>query len=84
MYLVIPPMSFLGGFSNLAVGRFKKFPLWSFNMIKLLISILWKAFVSLAYLIPSLFIFVAVRLSDFLYFDVLTFCKRFEYSSLLR
>ena len=38
----------------------------------------------LSLLIPSLFIFAAVRLSVFLYFDVIAFCKRFGYSSLLR
>ena len=38
----------------------------------------------LSLLIPSLFIFVAVRLSVFSYFDVIAFCKRFGYSSLLR
>ena len=49
-----------------------------------LISILLMTFVSLACLIPSSFIFVAVRLFVFLYFDVMAFRKRFEYSSLLR
>ena len=49
-----------------------------------LISILSMTFGSLACLIPSSFIFVAVRLSVFLYFDLIVFCKRFEYSSLLR
>ena len=62
-------------FSNLVVGRLKKFSLWSFNVMKLLpvllISILSMTLVSLACLIPSLFIFAAVRLSVFLYFDVI-------------
>ena len=49
-----------------------------------LISILSMTFGSLARLIPSSFIFVAVRLSVFLHFDLIVFCKRFEYSSLLR
>ena len=75
-------------FSNLIVSWFKKFSLWSFNVMKLLlvplISILSMILASLACLIPSLFIFVVVCLSVFLYFDVIAFCKRFEYSSLLR
>ena len=87
-YLLILPISFFAGFSNLVVGRFKKFSLWSFNVMKLLpvplILILSMMFVSLACLTLSLFIFVAVCLSVFLYFDVIAFCKRFEYSSLLR
>ena len=41
-------------------------------------------FASLVCLMPSLFIFVAVCLSVFLYFDMMVFCKRFEYSYLLR
>ena len=49
-----------------------------------LISILSMMFASLAYLIPSLFIFVAVCLSLFLYFDVIAFCKRFKCSSKVR
>ena len=49
-----------------------------------LISILSMMFASLACLISSLFIFVAVCLSVFLYFDVIAFCKKIEYSSLLR
>ena len=64
MCLLILPISFFAGFSNLVVGPFKKFSLWSFNMIKLpvlLISILSMTFI-------SLFIFVAVSLSVFLYF----------------
>ena len=48
-----------------------------------LISILSMMFSSLVCLTP-LFIFVAVCLSASLYFDVIAFCKRFEYSSLLR
>ena len=84
--LVILPISFFTRFNNLVLGRFKKFSLWSFNMLKLLpvplIQIL--TFASLACLTTSLFTFVAVRLSVFLYFDVIAFCKRFEYSSLLR
>ena len=75
MCLLILPISFFTGFSNLVVGRFKKFSLWSFNMMKLLpvslISILSMMFAPLACLIPSLFIFVAVHLSVFLYFDVI-------------
>ena len=80
MCLLILPISFFTGFSNLVVGRFKKFSLWSFNMMKLLpvslISILSMMFAPLVCLIPSLFIFVAVHLSVFLYFDVIAFCKR--------
>ena len=49
-----------------------------------LISILSMMLASFACLIPSLFIFIAVFLSVFLYFDVIEFCKRFEYSYLLR
>ena len=49
-----------------------------------LISILSMMFASLAYLIPSLFIFVAVCLSLFLYFDVIASCKRFKCSSKVR
>ena len=41
-------------------------------------------FASPACLIAALFILVAVRLSVFLYFDVIVFCKRFQYCSLLR
>ena len=88
MCLLILPISFFAGFSNLVVGRFKKFSLWSFNVIKLLpvplISILLMTLTSLSCLIPSLFIFVAVRLCVCLYFDAIAFYKRFEYSSLLR
>ena len=80
MCLLILPISFFTGFSNLVVGQFKKFSLWSFNMMKLLpvslISILSMMFAPLVCLIPSLFIFVAVHLSVFLYFDVIAFCKR--------
>ena len=50
----------------------------------LLISILLMNFASLASLFPSLFIFAAVCLTVFLYFDVMAFYKRFQYSSLLR
>ena len=88
MCLLILPISFFVGFSNLVVCRFKKFSLWSFNVIKLLpvllISILLMTFTSLACWFPSLFVFVAVHLSVFLYSDVVAFCKRFEYASLLR
>ena len=49
-----------------------------------LISILSMTFGSLACLIPSSFIFVAVRLSVFLYFDLIANCKNLEYSSLIR
>ena len=88
MCLLILPISFFAGFSNLVVYRFKKFSLRSFNVVKLLpvllILILLMTFTSLVCLIPSLFIFVAVHLSVFLYFHVIAFCKRFEYSSLLR
>ena len=49
-----------------------------------LISILSMMLTSFACLIPSLFIFVVVCVSVFLYFDVIAFCKRFKYSSLLR
>ena len=63
MCLLILPISIFAGFGNLAVGRFKKFFLWSFNVIKLLplplISILSVIFASLVCLIPSLFIFAA-------------------------
>ena len=88
MGLLILLISDIVRFSILVVGRIKKFSLWSFNVMKLLpvplISILSMTFASLACLIPSLFIFVAVRLSVFLYFDVIAFWKRFEYSFLLR
>ena len=87
MCLLILPISFFARFSNLLVGRFKKFSLWSFNVMKLLpvplISILLM-FASLASLSLSLFIFVAVCLSVFFYFDMKAFCKTFEYFSLLR
>ena len=49
-----------------------------------LILILPMIFASLVCLIHSLFIFLAARLSAFLYFYVISFCKRFGYSSLLR
>ena len=88
MCLLILPISFFAEFSNLLIGRFKKYFLWSFKVMKLLplplISILSMMFASLVCLITSLFIFVAAHLSVFLYFDVTAFCKRFEYSSLLR
>ena len=88
MCLLTLPISFFAGFSNLVVGRFKKFSLWHFNMMKLLpaplLSILSKMFVSLPCLIPPLVIFVVMRLSVFLYVDVIAFCKKFQYSSLLR
>ena len=65
--LLILSISFFAGFSNLVVGRFKKISLWSLNVMKLLpvplILILPMTFASLACLIPSLFMFVAVRLS---------------------
>ena len=48
-----------------------------------LISILSMLFASLACLTP-LFMFVAVCLWVFLYFDVIAFCKRFKHSPLLR
>ena len=38
----------------------------------------------LAFLNPSFLIFVVMCLSVFLYLDVITFCIRFEYSSLQR
>ena len=64
------------------------FSLWSFNVVKLLdvplISIMSMMFASLACLISSLFIFSAVCLSVFLYFDVIAFCNCFKYSYLLR
>ena len=79
---------FFAVFSNLVVNRFKKFLLWSFNVMKLLplplISILLMILASFACLIPSLFICIELFLSIFLYFHVIEFCKRFEYSSLLR
>ena len=88
MRLLILPISSFAEFSDLAVGRFKKFPLWSFNVMKLLlvplILILPMIFASLVCLIHSLFIFLAACLSVFLYFYVISFCKRFGYSSLLR
>ena len=88
MCLLILPISFFAGFSNLVVYRFKKFSLRSFNVVKLLpvllILILLMTFTSLVCLIPSLFIFVAVRLSVFLYSDAIAFCKSLEYSFLLR
>ena len=78
MCLFVLPISFFAGFSNL--GRFKKFSLWSFKVMKLLpvpvISILSIMFASLACSIHSSFIFVAVCLSV-LFFDVTAFCKRF-------
>ena len=88
MCLLILLVSFFAGFSNLAVNRFKKFSWSLFNMMKLLpaplISILLMNFASLACLFPPLFLFVPVRLTVFLYFDVMAFYKRFQYSSLLR
>ena len=64
MCLLALPIWFFAGFSNVVAGRLKKFSLWSFNVMKLLlvllISILSMKFASLACLIPSLFIFVAV------------------------
>ena len=87
MCLLILQISFFAGFSNFVAGRFKKFSLWFFNVVKLLlvplISILSMMLASLACLIPFLLIFVAVCLSAFLYFDVIAFWKDFEYSSLL-
>ena len=72
MCLLILLVSFFAGFSNLAVNRFKKFSWSLFNMMKLLpaplISILLMNFAS----------------PVFLYFDVMAFYKRFQYSSLLR
>ena len=88
MCLLILPISSFAEFSDLAVGQFKKFSLWSFNVMKLLlvplILILPMIFASLVCLIHSLFIFLAACLSAFLYFYVISFCKRFGYSSLLR
>ena len=88
MHLRILPISFFAGFSNVVAGRFKKFSLWSFNMMKLLPvllnPILSMMLASFACLIPSLFICIAVFLSVFLYLDVIEFYKRFKYSSLLR
>ena len=77
MCLLILPISFFAGFSNLVDRRFKKLPVP-------LILILSMMFPSLACLTPSLFILIAVCLSVFLYFDVTAFRKRSEYSSLLR
>ena len=37
MWLLILPISFFVRFSDLVVGRFKKFSLWSFNVMKLLL-----------------------------------------------
>ena len=37
MCLLILPISFFAGFNNLAVGQFKTFSLWSFNVMKLLL-----------------------------------------------
>ena len=78
---------FFAGFSNFVAGRFKKFSLWFFNVVKLLlvplIFILSMMLASIACLIPFLLIFVAACLSAFLYFDVIAFWKDFEYSSLL-
>ena len=88
MCLLILPISPIAEFSNLVIGLFKKYILWSFKVMKLLplplISILSMMFASLVCLITSLFIFVAAHVSVFLYFDVTAFCKSFEYSSLLR
>ena len=36
MHLLILPISFFARFSNLVVGRFKKFSLWSLNLMSLL------------------------------------------------
>ena len=84
MCLLILPISFFAGFSNLVVGRFIKFSLCSFDVMKLLrvplISILSMMLAPFACLIPSLFIFVAMFISVFLYVDVTEFCKRFENS----
>ena len=81
MYLLILPISLFVEFSNLVIGRFKKYFLWFFKLMKLLslplISILPMMFASLVCLITSLFIFIAAHLSVFLYFDVTVFCKRF-------
>ena len=49
-----------------------------------LISILSMMLAYLAFLNPSFLIFVVMCLSVFLYPDVITFCRRFEYSSLQR
>ena len=62
MCLLILPISFFTGISNLVVGQFKKFSLWSFNVMKLLpvplISILLMMLASFACLTLSFFIFV--------------------------
>ena len=49
-----------------------------------LISILSMMLAYLACLNPFFLIFVVMCLSVFLYLDVITFCRRFEYSSLQR
>ena len=65
MWLLILPISFFVRFSNLVVGRIKKFSLWSFNVIKLLpvplILILLMTFVSLACLVPCLYLLLCVN-----------------------
>ena len=87
MCLLILPISFFSRFSNLAVGKFKKFFLWSFNVMKLLpvtlIPILPMMFASLACLIPCFYLFLCVYLFCYILMSI-AFCKRFAYSSLLR
>ena len=81
MGLLILLISDIVRFSILVVGRIKKFSLWSFNVMKLLpvplISILSMTFASLAWLIPSLFIFVTVRVVWILFFTKAIYIWRF-------
>ena len=82
--LLILPISFLAGLMSLLLGWFKKFALWSFKVTKQLAvsftSTLSCIFASLAYLIPSQFIFLSVSLLDFLFVAVTAFCNRRRYS----
>ena len=82
MCLFILLISFFARLRNL-VGGFKKFSLWSFDVMKLLpvptILILLMMFASLACLVSSLFIFIAVCWTVLLYSDLIAFCKRYEY-----
>ena len=86
--LLILPITFFAGVSNFVDGRFENLSLQSFNVTTLLpvplISILSMMLAYLACLNPFFLIFVVMCLSVFLYLDVITFCRRFEYSSLQR
>ena len=82
MGLLILPNSYFAGFSILVVERFKKFFLWSFSVVKLLlvllISILSMILTSIASLTRSLFISVVVCLFVFLFFHVIAFSFVFD------